>query len=66
MMTSPCWQNCSSSLSFHAGGLRLPWCPLRAQGEVGLHDALVDGVVGEGGTGEAPVAFFGVESTSRQ
>jgi hypothetical protein len=39
MMTSPCWQNWSSSLSFHAGGLRLSRCPLDTQREVDRHDA---------------------------
>ena len=56
----PVSKNCSSSLFFHAGGLRPPWCPVGAQREVGLHDAVVDGVVGDGGIGEAPVAFFGL------
>jgi fructose-1-phosphate kinase PfkB-like protein len=47
-------------LVFHAGGLASATVvPTSAHNTVGLHDAVVDGVVGEGGIGEAPVAFPG-------
>jgi hypothetical protein len=47
-------------MSFHAGGFGYRGVHLCAQREVGLHHAVVDGVFGDGGIGEAPVAFFGL------